>query len=1213
MRMSSLLASGLLLSAATISAQQYLVTTVAGGGLPASPAPALSVWLPSVSGVAVDRLGNVYFGAGNCVYKVDGTGTLTRVAGSSRPGDFGDGGPATSAQLSLPTSVAVDSAGNLYIADGGNDVVRKVAANGTITTVAGTVGTPKGVAVDRSGNLYIADYVMSRIRKVAPDGTVTTVAGNGTDGYSGDGGPASGAQVNDPEGVAVDGAGNLYIADTFNNVIRKVSAAGLITTVAGNGSQGTSGDGGPAISAQLDYPSSLAVDGAGNLYIVDISGLREVAVDGTITHVVGATGVVGGAAVATDSDGNLYVADEIEHVITKITGGTQTQVAGTGGFGGSGDGGPATLAQLNNPAGLAADASGNLYIADTYDSSIRKVSADGTVTTVVDYRKLNWPYGVAVDAAGNLYIADTADDAVRKVAPNGVFTTLLSGSAPYAVAVDTSGNVYSVDTMHNLIRKVTLSGAITTVAGNGTAGYSGDHGPATSAQLDSPYGVAVDGAGDLYIADCYNNVIRRVAVDGTISTVIGNGSWGDSGDGGPATSAKLEMPQSVAVDTSGSLYITGYADTRVRKVTANGIITTVAGGDLSGYSGDGGPAAFAQFDGLYGVATDAAGNIYLADRYNNAIRMLIPEGTRALLSVAATHSAAFLRGQKAVVYTVVVSNAAFAGPINGSVRLTSTASAGLALVSMSGPGWNCAANACTRSDAVNPGSSYPPITVSVDVADDAPSQVSNRLDVSGGGSPASSTDEVASVFVPAAAPVLTLPTDRAIDVVEAPTLVWNASPGADSYDVYFGTSSAPPLVTSTTATSYSAVGLNAGTTYYWKIVAQNPAASASSPVWSFTTGSAPTSLRFVPVAPCRVADTRNGATLTGDSARTFAVPETGCGIPLTALAYSLNVTVVPKGPLSYLTLWPTGQNRPNVSTLNSFGGDVVANAAIVPAGTGGAVNVYVTNPTDVILDVNGYFDASLGSGSLAFYASTPCRVADTRGGTSTFGGPSMLGATARDFPVPLSGCGIPATAGGYSLNVTVVPPGYLGYLTAWPTGRTRPNASTLNSWKGKVVANAALVPTGDNESISVFVSNPTNVILDINGYFGQPGQTGALSFYPVTPCRIADTRGTSGPFGGPEMGAAATRSFPVPASGCNIPATAAAYSLNVTAVPDGALSFLSAWPAGLARPLVSTLNSFDGRVVANAAIVPAGANGAISIYVTDQAHVILDINGYFAP
>ncbi|HXN46454.1 MAG TPA: hypothetical protein VN893_07420, partial [Bryobacteraceae bacterium] len=315
-----------------------------------------------------------------------------------------------------------------------------------------------------------------------------------------------------------------------------------------------------------------------------------------------------------------------------------------------------------------------------------------------------------------------------------------------------------------------------------------------------------------------------------------------------------------------------------------------------------------------------------------------------------------------------------------------------------------------------------------------------------------------------------------------------------------------------------------------------------------------------------------------------------------------------------LTLWPTGQSRPLVSTLNSFGGDVVANAAIVPAGTAGAVSVYVTDPTDVILDVNGYFDAS-ASGGLWFYPATPCRVADTRGSTNMFGGPFMTGGETRDFPVWFSPCGVPAAVGAigaYSLNFTVVPPGYLGYLTAWPTGQARPNASTLNSWKGKVVANAAIVPSGTNESISVYVSDPTNVVLDINGFFAQ-WHAGELSFYPVTPCRIADTRGTNGPFGGPEMGAASTRSFPIPASGCNIPATALAYSMNVTAVPDGALSFLSAWPAGSARPLVSTLNSFDGRVVANAAIVPAGTGGAISIYVTDQTQVVLDINGYFAP
>jgi hypothetical protein len=195
----------------------------------------------------------------------------------------------------------------------------------------------------------------------------------------------------------------------------------------------------------------------------------------------------------------------------------------------------------------------------------------------------------------------------------------------------------------------------------------------------------------------------------------------------------------------------------------------------------------------------------------------------------------------------------------------------------------------------------------------------------------------------------------------------------------------------------------------------------------------------------------------------------------------------------------------------------------------------------------------------------------------------------------------------------VVPAGFLGYLSTWPAGQPQPNVSTLNSWTGKVVANAALVPAGANESISVYVSNPTDVILDIDGYFGPPGNTGALQFYPLTPCRVADTRNADGPLGGPEMEGATARSFPVPSSACGVPASAAAYSLNVTVVPDGPLYYLTTWPTGLSQPLVSTLNSFDGSVLANAAIVPAGTGGAISVYVTNPAHVILDINGYFAP
>ncbi len=224
----------------------------------------------------------------------------------------------------------------------------------------------------------------------------------------------------------------------------------------------------------------------------------------------------------------------------------------------------------------------------------------------------------------------------------------------------------------------------------------------------------------------------------------------------------------------------------------------------------------------------------------------------------------------------------------------------------------------------------------------------------------------------------------------------------------------------------------------------------------------------------------------------------------------------------------------------------------------------------------------------------------------------MSATLVRDFPISLSPCGIPPAASAYSLNVTVVSQGPLSYLTLWPTGRAQPFVSTLNSWTGKVVANAAIVPVGDNESVSVFVTNPTDVILDTSGYFAPAGSAGALSFYPVTPCRVADTRGPAGPFGAPILAAATTRSFTIAASVCNIPSTAAAYSLNVTVVPGGPLSYLTAWPAGSPLPGVSTLNSFDGTVVANAAIVPAGVDGAIAVFVTNSTHVILDINGYFA-
>jgi hypothetical protein len=195
--------------------------------------------------------------------------------------------------------------------------------------------------------------------------------------------------------------------------------------------------------------------------------------------------------------------------------------------------------------------------------------------------------------------------------------------------------------------------------------------------------------------------------------------------------------------------------------------------------------------------------------------------------------------------------------------------------------------------------------------------------------------------------------------------------------------------------------------------------------------------------------------------------------------------------------------------------------------------------------------------------------------------------------------------------MTVVPSGPLEYLTTWPTGQTQPYVSTLNALQGQIAANVAIVPAGTNGAISVFVSDASNVVIDINGYFAPPGGTGALYFYPVTPCRIADTRNATGTFGGPSLGAGATRSFPIPSSSCGLPSTAQAYAFNMTVVPPGSLLYLSTWPAGQSQPVVSTLNDLQGQIVANAAIVPAGTSGGISVYVSDPTNVIIDVNGYF--
>ena len=372
-----------------------------------------------------------------------------------------------------------------------------------------------------------------------------------------------------------------------------------------------------------------------------------------------------------------------------------------------------------------------------------------------------------------------------------------------------------------------------------------------------------------------------------------------------------------------------------------------------------------------------------------------------------------------------------------------------------------------------------------------------------------------------------------------------------------------------------------------------------------------TGLSFVPVTPCRIADTRNpsgafgGPFVQGNAAaRSFAIPNSACGIPSTAQAYALNMTVVPHGPLGFLTAFPCGQTQPLASNLNSIDGRIKAVAAILPAGTNGAACFFASNDTDLVLDINGYFVPDTDVTAMAFYPMAPCRLVDTRLAPGALGGPSLIGGLTRTFPLLSSSCNIPPTAHAYSLNYTAIPQGPLGFLTTWPAGQTQPLVSTLNAVTGAVTANAAIVPAGTNGDISVFVTHPADLVIDVNGYFAPPG-TGGLSLHNLTPCRVLDTRNPAGtqPFNG-------EKDLNVGAASCGAPASAQSYVVNATVVPPGPLGFLTLWPQGSVQPLVSTLNAIDGAITSNLAIVPA-ANGSISIFGSNPTHVVMDISGYF--